>query len=146
MQKRRHVASRKRSYHKHCPCRSLAQLRGGVVHVRDLIGRTNCHCCTLSYVTRQVKAKEAWPLCYECPGSSQEGFASMLPLQSVSVTTRLFMDACCRAVIDIKVVPLRLPLTRKLHFPPCSSVFRCAAAAASVKIRVRGDNHDNLII
>lgn len=40
---------------------------------------------------RQVKTKEAWPLCCEALGSCREGFASMLPLQSVRVTNRFIL-------------------------------------------------------
>lgn len=66
----------------------------------------------------------------------------MLPLQSVSVTSSVFMasGACLRTVIYIKVLPLRLSLTRKQHLP--LREFRCAAAA-SVKMR---DSHVEFII
>lgn len=88
----RHVASRKRTYSQALPPWLIGQTRRPCfAHPRfDWMNKLSLT-YVRSNVMRQVKTKEAWPLCCEGLGSSREGFASMLPLQSVRVTSRLFI-------------------------------------------------------
>lgn len=133
----RHVASRKRTYSQALPPWLIGQIRRPCfAHPRfDWMNELSLMYALVRHASGQDE--EAWPLCCEGLGSSREGFASMLPLQSVRVTSRLFILTVHVAARSLKLnlchegsrlhENCTFALSFSLHQPPASTWGICGS-------------------